>query len=187
MLSIKPRSFVAIGEFEVVQECAVGGEFCRLGGFGLLGIGPGPRIFAEDAEGAGVGHLGEAVGAVDALGDVEAEVAELRGGEADVHVIGIGEVDLVVVPDVAGVGEDVAAAGGEGLDGMRAEDPVADVDDVDVLFEQDVAGEGAVPEPVAEARFIGGHAGLGVVHGGGRVVVGGDAGEFAERAGVDAA
>jgi hypothetical protein len=84
------------------------------------------------------------------------------------------------------MGEDVAAAGGDGLDGMAAEDPVADVDDVDVLLEEDVAGEHAVPEPVAKADFIGGHARPGVVYGCRRVVVGGDAGELAERAGVDA-
>ena len=61
------------------------------------------------------------------------------------------------------MGEDVAAAGGDGFEGMRAEHPVADVDDVDVLLDQDVAGEGAVPEPVAQARLIGRHARRGVV------------------------
>ncbi len=52
---------------------------------------------------------------------------------------GISEVHLVVVPAVAGVGEDVAASGGCGFEGMSAEQPVAEVDDVDVLLDQDVS------------------------------------------------
>ena len=70
-------------------------------------------------------------------------------------VVGVGEVDLVVVPAIAGVGEDVAASGGGGLERVSAEEPVAEVDDVDVLFDEDVAGEGTVPEPVAEAVLVG--------------------------------
>jgi hypothetical protein len=79
---------VAIGVNKVVGEGAVGGKFRGLGGFLLLafGIDPGPGVFAEDAERAGVGHFGQAVRAVDALGDVEAEVAELGGRKADVDV-----------------------------------------------------------------------------------------------------
>jgi hypothetical protein len=38
---------------------------------------------------------------------------------------------------------------------MGAEHPVAEVDDVDVLLDQDVSGESAIPEPVAQAVFIG--------------------------------
>ena len=70
-------------------------------------------------------------------------------------VAGIGEVDLVVVPAVAGVGEDVAASGGGGLERMSAEQPVAEIDDVDVLLDQDVSGERAIPEPVAQAVLVG--------------------------------
>ena len=73
-------------------------------------------------------------------------------------VAGIGEVDLVVVPAVAVVGEDIAAAGGSGLERVSAEEPVAEVDDVDVLLDQDVAGERAIPEPVAQAVLVGGRA-----------------------------
>ena len=64
-------------------------------------------------------------------------------------IVGVEVVDLVVVPAVAGMGEDVTAAGGGGLEGMRAEGPVAEINDVDVLLDEDVAREGAVPEPVA--------------------------------------
>jgi hypothetical protein len=49
---------------------------------------------------------------------------------------------------------------------MRAKHPVADIDDVDVLFEQDVAGEGAIPEPVAKAELVSGDAGAVRIGGG---------------------
>jgi len=42
---------------------------------------------------------------------------------------------------------------------MSTERQVAEVDDVDVLLDEDVAGEGTVPEPVAEAVLAGGDAG----------------------------
>ena len=54
------------------------------------------------------------------------------------------------------MGEDVAAAGSSGLQGMSAEQPVAKVDDVDVLLDKDVAGESTVPEPIAEPELVGG-------------------------------
>ena len=61
------------------------------------------------------------------------------------NVAGIGVVDLVVIPAIAKVGENVAAAGSGGFERMRAQHPVAQVDDVDVLLDQDVAGKRAIP------------------------------------------
>ena len=98
---------------------------------------------------------------------------------------GVGEVDLVVIPAVAGVGEDVAASGGGGFERVGAEHPVAEVDDVDVLLHQDVSGEGAIPEPVAQAVLVGRGAGVDFFFRCGRVVVAGDGGDFAQRAGFD--
>ena len=101
------------------------------------------------------------------------------------HIIGIGVIDLVVIPAVAEVGEDVAAAGRGSFERVRAEHPVAEIDDVDVLFDEDVAGEGAIPEPVAQAVFVGAFAFALLLSGRGRVVVtrGGD--DFADGAGLD--
>ena len=96
------------------------------------------------------------------------------------EIAGVSEVDLVVIPAVAGVGKDVAASGGRGLQRVGAEHPVAEVDDVDVLFHQDVAGEGAKPEPVAEAVLIGRGAGVDFFFRGGSVVVAGDGADFAQ-------
>jgi hypothetical protein len=95
-----------------------------------------------------------------------------------VHVVRIGERNLVVVPAVAGVVDDVASAGGDGLKGMRLENPVADVDDMDVLLDQNVTGEIAIPEPVADALLVCGGAGVIVLDGGRRVVIRGDGGDF---------
>ena len=100
-------------------------------------------------------------------------------------VAGVGEVDVEVVPAVD-VHSRLLAPGGQGAGGMPLHDPVHDVDDVDVLLDQDVAGEHAVEDPVAHARLHRGHAGrrlpLEVV----RVVVGLRANEVADGARVDA-
>ncbi len=51
--------------------------------------------------------------------------------------------------------DSVAAACCCGFDGVSTDDPVAEVDDVDVLLDEDIAGEDAVPEPVAQPELVG--------------------------------
>jgi copper(I)-binding protein len=48
-----------------------------------------------------------------------------------------------------------AAAGGRHLQRMRLQDPIADVDDVNILFHNDVAGKDAIVHPVSEAQLDG--------------------------------
>ncbi len=60
----------------------------------------------------------------------------------------IDEVYLVIVPTVAGVRKNVTASGCDGLYRVTTENPIAEIDDVDVLFNKDISGEGAVPEPI---------------------------------------
>ena len=71
------------------------------------------------------------------------------------HVIRINKVDLVIVPAVAGMSKYIAASSGGGLQRARAEQPVAEIDDMDVLLDEDVARQGPIPEPIAEAVFVG--------------------------------
>ncbi len=70
------------------------------------------------------------------------------------NVSGIGEIHLIVIPAVAGVCKNIAASGGRRLRRVRSEKPVAKIDDMDILLDQDVTGQGAVPEPVAQAVFV---------------------------------
>ena len=135
---------------------------------------------------AGVGDGRRAVGAEEAQAGVEEpSLPNCVDAEGEVHVAGIGEVDLVVVPAVAVMGENIAAAGGGGLERMRAEHPVAEIDDVDVLLDQDVAGEGAIPEPVAQPILVGRCAGAVLFSRCGRVVVCPSDGNLAQCAGLD--
>src|SRR6185503_15852490 len=76
---------------------------------------------------------------------------ELRGGEADVHVARVGEDAVVVAAAIALVGAAGAAGGADRLHRVRLQQPVRDVDDVDVLLDDDVAGERDVVDPVAQA------------------------------------
>ena len=176
---------LAVGLGEIVIEVAAGGELALLGG-GLEGVLPAPGLRADDVHGAGVRDVGSALLAEETqAGFKHVVVAELLGGEGEADVVGIEVVDLVVIPAVAGVGEDVAAAGGDGLDGMRAKEPVAEIDDVDVLLDKDVAGESAIPEPVAEAVLVVAGADGEFLFRCGRPVVAVDGGDLAEGAGVN--
>src|SRR5262249_61713250 len=70
---------------------------------------------------------------------------------------------------------------------MRLQDPVANVDDVDVLFDNDVAGENLVMHPIAQTDFLRRSVGPLWAVDVARKVVGFTADDFAEGAGMDAA
>jgi len=157
-----------IGLGEIVGEVSVGGEVS--GGSGRVS-GPCPGLGSTNLEGTAVGSVGEALRAEEALGDIEEVVlVELGGGEAELDSVGIGEDHLVVVRGVACVLDDLAAALRVGGHWVCPHDPVADVDDVDVLLEKNVAGEVAVEEPVAQAVLIGSRRST-IDHDGGRRVI----------------
>jgi hypothetical protein len=100
----------------------------------------------QGLDGASVGYGRRADCAVQPETCVEATIlAKLCRRKGEMHVVRVDEVYLVVVPAVAGMREDVAAPGSGGLQGMSAEDPVAEIDDVNILLNKNVAGEGAVP------------------------------------------
>ena len=91
-----------------------------------------------------------------------------------------------MVPAVAAVDADLAAAGGRRLQRVPLEDPVADVHHVDVLLHQDVAREHAVIYPVANPALDGRSIRPGGAVDRARVVVGLTASDFPERAAMDA-
>ncbi len=84
------------------------------------------------------------------------------------------------------MGDDAAASGGLRFDRMPLQSPVTDVDDMDVLLEQNVAGEIAIPQPVANLLLVGRGVGKIVLDGGWRIVVRGNARDLAEVAVMDA-
>src|SRR5690348_12171836 len=83
------------------------------------------------------------------------------------------------------MGEDVAAPCGRSFERMGAEQPVAQVDDVNVLLDKDVAGEGTVPEPVAETVLVRRGPGRNLFHRGGSEIVRGHGADFSECAGLN--
>ena len=70
---------------------------------------------------------------------------------------------------------------------MRLKNPVADVDDVDVLLDDDVAGERAVVNPIAQPTFPRGRVGPGRAVDIAGEIVRFSAYDFAERACMNAA
>ena len=65
-----------------------------------------------------------------------------------------------MIPAVADIDARLAAAGALRLDRVRLQVPVRDVDHVDVLLDDDVAGQRLVEDPVAQARRRGALRGL---------------------------
>ena len=123
-----------------------------------------------------------------AFGHVPPAFGKLRRAEGDVHTIGILKDCVVIAVDVAIICRAAEpAAGGGSLQRMRLENPVANVDDVNVLLDDDVARERAVVQPVAEpplgGRSIGPRGAIDVS----AEVVGFAADNLAKRPRVDAA
>src|SRR5262245_24485991 len=110
-------------------------------------------------------RLGGAVRAEESLTLLAvAFVAELVRIEADVNVVrvNVGQDEMVAAQVVRRYGVDLFAqrspADAHRLHGVRFHRPVDDVQNVDVLFDQNVARQRAVEDPVADARFEIGHA-----------------------------
>src|SRR5271169_4742368 len=83
-------------------------------------------------------------------------LAELRGAEAHVHVLGVFEHDIEMrIAGVAWVSAALSAAPANSFHRVAIQHPVADVDGVDVLLDDDIAGEHAVLHPVAQPEHRG--------------------------------
>src|SRR5215510_5630089 len=93
-------------------------------------------------------------------------VAELVRIEADVNVVrvDVGQDEVIAAQVIRRYGVDLfaqrAPANTHRLHRMRLHRPVDDVQNVDVLFDQDVARKRAVEDPVADAGLEVGHAGF---------------------------
>ena len=86
----------------------------------------------------------------EALADIEPALQILSGGKGDDDIVGIGVGHIEVVVAVSTVLNHFSTARPGGLDGMALQHPVADIDDVYILFHDDVAGESAIEDPVAQ-------------------------------------
>lgn len=56
------------------------------------------------------------------------------------HSVRVGVIDLIVIPGVSSMGNYVSATRGKCFQGMTAKNPIADIDDVNILLYDDVAG-----------------------------------------------
>jgi len=129
---------VAIGEGKIIREAAVGCESSGAGN-GIRRILPSPGLSTRDLDRTRIGNCCSAKGAKEFETGIKAAIlAKLGRREGEVDVSRIREVNLVVVPAIAGVGQNASTSGAGGLQRTSAENPVAEIDDVDVLFHEDV-------------------------------------------------
>src|SRR6266567_9586970 len=178
--------FFRVGELEIGSKVSGNREFIGLGRILRGRCGGLPAFIAPNAQGALVRRLRSPFGAEETFGYIPPTLGKLRGAEGNVNAIGIVKEDVVIPVDVAVGGAALAPARRRSLQGMSLENPVANVDDVNVLFHDDVAGKSAVIQPVAEATL-----GRGGVGPGGPVNVAGEivsftADNLAKRSGMDA-
>lgn len=103
--------------------------------------------------------LGQTLTAEDLLRDIEVAVlVELRGTEDWIHLVRISEDHFIVIVDVPAIRNNLAAGSSHSLHGMRAHDPVTNIDHMNILLQQNVARERFVPEPVTQALLVCRHA-----------------------------
>src|SRR5262245_26874144 len=123
------------------------------------------NLVENDRGGAAMERFGGAVCAEEPLALLAvALVAELVRIEADVNVVrvDVGQDEMIAAQVIGRYGVDLlpqrAPADAHRLHRMRLHRPVDDVQNVDVLFDQNVARKSAVEDPVADARLEIGHA-----------------------------
>lgn len=132
--------------------------------FLFVGVGVG----VTEAPGAAVGGLDPvaavtgAFGAEDGFFDFIVAVIDLAALAEHADAVGVFEFDGEVVVDVAidGGGSGLASAEAGGADGVGLEDPVHDIEVMDVLFDDVVTAEPGEIVPVAELPFDIGPAGF---------------------------
>src|SRR5690349_9652271 len=101
------------------------------------------------------GGIAGAFGADDAFADTRFGAVDLAAHAHHSRAVRIfvlnGEV--VVYVTIGGIGADLAAAHAVGADGVGVHGPVDDVDVMDMLFDDVIAGEPGEIEPVAQLPF----------------------------------
>src|SRR6266852_3663418 len=180
--------FLAVGEFQIGREISRDREGLRLRFVFCRRQGSLPRLVAPDSERSGVRRLRNSLRAEETLGNIPPAFGELRGAERHVDIVGITEQTVVIsvrVPVRSRTPQ--STPGGRGLERMPFENPVTDVDYVNVLLDDDVAGKRAVVDPVAQAALRGRRVGPGRAIDVAGEIVRFAADEVAERAAVNAA
>src|SRR5207249_4249215 len=143
-----------IGELEVRRKFSRDRESLRLRLVCPRERGSLPGFIAPDAKWSGVGRLRRPFGAEEAFGDVPPAFGKLRGAEGHVNTVRIMEKHVVIsvgIPVIRGAA--LPTASGGRLQRMGFEDPVADVNHENLLFDDDVARKRAIVDPIAQATF----------------------------------
>src|SRR6185437_3160759 len=113
-----------------------------------------PRFVSPDTERPGIRRQRRALGAEETLADVPPAFRKLRGAEGNVDAIRIVEDCVVISEGVAIVGRAaLSPASRGGLQRVRLKNPVTNINDVNILFHDDIPGEDAVIHPVAQTMF----------------------------------
>ena len=111
-------------------------------------------VVAQHLDHAEIMRVNNAFHAIDAALDVLPALADLLGTEGQAHVVGIVKDHGKIVPDAIGHGRAGPSAGAVGAQGRGIKNPRGHIERVDVLLGDDVAGEGAVGAPGAQADLV---------------------------------
>src|SRR6267143_3356905 len=112
-----------------------------------------PGLVSPDAERASVRGLRSPFRPKESLRHFPPALGKLRRTKRDVNSLRIMEQHVVVAIDVSVGGTPGAPAARRSFQRMRFQNPVANVDAVNVLFHDDVAGKDPVIHPIAKAAF----------------------------------
>src|SRR6266704_182854 len=114
-----------------------------------------PRFLSPNSQRPGIRGLRGPFRSKKAFGHFPPAFGKLRRTKRDVNAIGIVEQHVVVSIDVTVSGTPRAPAARRSFQRVGLQHPVANVDDVNVLFHDDVSGKNTVINPIAKAALHG--------------------------------
>src|SRR5262249_36028102 len=143
-----------VGELEIGPEVS-GSRECLRFRFVLRRVrGTLPGFVAPNSERAAVRRPRSAFRSEKALAYIPLALAELRGAEGDVHAVRIVEEDVVVSVGVTvSGGPALASTRGGSFHRVSLQDPVTNVNNVDVLLHDDIAGKRAIIDPIPQSSL----------------------------------
>src|SRR5665213_1656825 len=154
--------FIPLRLRQVVGKHTVGGKLCRSCWLAGTFIRPGPWMVSHDPQWTGVWGLGDSVRSKQMCRHIEPVVGtKLCAGKTHVDIFRVCKCDLIVVPRVTGMRNNVSATSSSCLDRMSLQNPIANIDQVNRLLDDDVARQRKVPVPAAYSELVRGHVGHG--------------------------
>src|SRR5690606_4571788 len=113
-----------------------------------------PRLITPDAERTGIRRLGNAFAAEESLIHAPPPLIELGRTETYVDIVWIGVDNVEMVIAVTMIISNLTSASSRRSYRVSPENPITDIDSMNILFNDDIAGEDSVVDPVTKPALF---------------------------------